>query len=150
MSIFNLFFESNYKSRARRDQRSVGTSFKNLVSPFNSYGKCFSCDGLGYKTFDCKSCGGTGDYSGTCSLCERSGTFAIPSKPCYSCHGRGVFRNTKCLRCSGSGERQVASVVPCKKCSGIGTFSASCKKCSGCGHLTISCRKCSGSGWHRF
>lgn len=150
MSIFNFFFGSDYKSRARRDQRSIGTSFKNLVSPFNSYGKCFNCGGSGNKTFDCKSCGGSGAYSGTCSLCEGSGTYAIPSKSCFSCHGSGYFKNNNCLRCGGTGERQAASIVPCRKCSGAGTFYASCKKCTGCGNFTVPCRKCSGSGWYRF
>ncbi len=150
MGIFNLLFGGSYSNRARRDQRSFGTSFKNVTSPFNSYGTCFSCEGSGKKTFDCKPCDGTGTHHGTCNLCNGSGLFEIAAKPCNSCQGSDFRYGKTCTRCSGTGEYKPAINVPCKKCSGAGSFSAPCKRCEGSGDFEVTCSKCSGSGWHRF
>lgn len=150
MSLFGFLFGNSYSNRARRDQHCFGTSLKNLVSPVNSYGSCFGCEGSGTKTFDCKPCDGTGVFTGTCRTCNGAGTKTIPAKPCFACHGSRLFKGSKCIRCGGTGEYKPATTVPCRKCSGTGTFTATCSRCEGSGDFQVTCRKCGGSGWHRF
>lgn len=150
MSLFDFLFGNNYSRRARRDQRGLGTSLKNFISPINHYGTCFSCEGSGSKSFTCSCCEGTGEYCGTCNSCKGTGVFSIAAKPCLTCHGRGMVHSSKCRRCGGTGEYRPAQTESCRRCGGEGTFSASCSKCGGSGSFEVSCRKCGGSGWHRF
>ena len=150
MSLLSFLFGSSYKQRAKRDQSRLGTRFKNAISPFNSYGTCFSCSGSGRKTFDCRGCGGSGTYTGTCKSCEGTGTRTLPAKPCLTCEGSGKVRGSMCRRCSGTGTFRDELTVTCKRCSGTGSFSATCQKCGGSGDRDVTCKKCSGSGWHRF
>jgi DnaJ-class molecular chaperone len=145
----DLIFGPSYSTRARRDQSSCGTSFKNFISPINSYGTCFSCDGSGKKTLDCSVCDSTGTFHGTCRSCSGSGLFTVPEKPCPNCQGSGLFGRHPCRRCSGQGRLAPLS-FECKKCEGSGAYSSTCKKCGGSGDFDVSCRKCGGSGWHRF
>ena len=72
--------DSNYSSRAKRDQDGFGTSFKNLISPINSYGTCFSCDGSGKKTLDCKVCEGSGEFSKVLAFLQQLRELACPVK----------------------------------------------------------------------
>lgn len=147
--LTNLIFGPSYSARARRDQRSFGTSFKNLISPVNSYGKCFSCEGSGTRILVCRACDSTGTHRGTCRNCWGTGRWTLPEKSCPTCLGSGLFGKHQCRRCSGQG--RLASISSdCKRCQGDGTFSCACKKCEGDGEFEVSCRKCDGSGWHRF
>ena len=150
MGFFDALFGGGYSRRARRDQHSFGTSLKNMVSPINTYGTCFSCDGSGTRTFDCGGCDGTGTYNGTCRACDGTGTHSYPAKPCFTCNGTGYVAGNACRRCAGSGEHRPAIVAECRKCSGTGKFSAVCSRCSGTGDIDVTCRKCGGSGWYRF
>lgn len=150
MGIFSLLFGSGYSRRARRDQRSFGTSVKNLISPINHYGTCFSCDGTGTRTFDCHGCGGTGRFTGTCRTCRGAGLFTYAAKPCFRCHQTGFFNRNLCRHCQGTGEYRPAQTVSCQRCAGSGEFTTTCRRCDGDGEVEVSCHKCGGSGWHRF
>lgn len=143
-----LFERNNYSHRAKRDQNRVRTTFKNCISPINSYGTCFSCNGSGKKTFDCKKCDSTGTFTGTCRNCEGTGIFKLPAKPCLSCQSTGTRNSKSCNRCNGTGN--YIKEVECRRCSGKGTFTVPCSKCDGSGDFEVDCRKCGGSGWHRF
>jgi DnaJ-class molecular chaperone len=150
MSLFGLLFGTSYSNRARRDQYRPSTSIKNFISPINSYGTCFSCDGSGKKTFECKPCDGTGEFSGDCRLCDGTGTYDLPAKPCFTCQSTGLVRGSKCFRCGGTGQHKPALSLPCRKCCGTGSFTSTCNRCSGSGDFCVTCKKCGGSGWHRF
>jgi DnaJ-class molecular chaperone len=150
MGLFGFLFGDDYGNRARRDQYRLNTVGKNLISPINSYGTCFGCEGSGRKTLDCKICNGTGTYSGACKRCAGAGTLSLAAKPCFGCQGTGRIQNHKCNRCKGTGQHKPAIIVTCNKCSGKGRISGTCHKCSGRGQFTVTCRKCGGSGWHRF
>lgn len=149
LGLFNFLFGTSYSSRAKRDQRGLGTTFKNLISPINNYGTCFSCNGSGAKTLDCSLCDGTGTHHGACNRCNGTGTFKFPARSCPTCTGTGLFGIYRCRRCAGVGLQPPSSAV-CNKCHGSGAYSAMCKKCEGAGEFKVSCRKCGGSGWHRF
>ena len=145
-----LLGRSNYRNRARRDQRKFGTKFKNAYSPINDYGTCFTCDGSGLVKLNCWRCNGTGTYEGRCSPCDGSGNFELQREgPCYQCNQTGKFRGNQCQKCTGTGVYRWSKTVVCNKCEGTGDFSASCKRCS-CGTIERSCNKCGGTGWHRF
>ncbi|MGO9200723.1 MAG: hypothetical protein ACLQM8_09305 [Limisphaerales bacterium] len=175
MSVLGFFFGDSYHHRAQRDQWRPSTAAKNVISPINSYGTCFSCDGAGTRTLDCRCCdgsgsktldcrcGGTGSVTLDCRLCSGSGKLTLPARPCFTCQGSGRYAHGKCRRCRGTGchkpECTVACrrcggkgsfSVSCRKCDGRGSFSVTCRKCSGQGTFTVACRKCGGSGWHQF
>jgi len=150
MGLLKKLFGSSYSSRAWRDQRHVGTTVKNLISPINDYGTCFKCEGTGTITLECKVCQGKGEYEGQCNYCNGTGTIQLEAKQCFACAGSGKHNGQTCLRCSGTGNFKPAVSRPCHKCQGSGRFSASCRKCEGKGSFSVTCRKCNGSGWHKF
>ena len=148
--FFHALFHNSDSRRARRDQRSLRTSVKNMISPINHYGTCFGCNGTGNRTFDCRACGGDGRYTGTCRTCSGSGLFTYAARPCFRCNGTGLINGTLCRNCGGTGQYRAEQTVACRKCGGLGQFSASCHRCSGSGEVGVTCRKCGGSGWHKF
>lgn len=150
MGLIKFLFSNDYKHRSQRDQYKPHVMAKNIISPINDYGTCFSCNGTGSKTLTCRSCNGTGSHTGTCNKCHGSGRIHLKAKPCFNCDGIGYKHGRVCKRCGGSGEFKPATTVVCNKCSGTGRFYSSCRKCSGLGSFTVTCRKCGGSGWHRF
>lgn len=150
MGLFSILFGSNYSRRARRDQRTIRTSFKNFISPINRYGTCFGCSGSGRRTFDCGPCHGTGTFAATCRTCGGSGTFTYGARPCFTCDGTGIREGQSCRRCAGTGEHKPSKTVTCKKCNGAGQVTSTCRRCDGTGDFSLTCRKCGGSGWHRF
>lgn len=150
MSLLGRLFGTSYRNRAWRDQHTLGTGLKNLISPVNHYGTCFGCNGSGRRTFDCGGCGGTGVHTGTCNKCHGSGTYTHLAKPCFRCEGTGHFRGHLCRNCAGTGIHKPAVTVPCRGCHGSGTYSATCRRCDGTGDFDVTCKKCGGSGWHRF
>lgn len=150
VGLFTTLFGSGYRHRARRDQWMPGTVLKNLISPVNAYGTCFSCRGSGARTLDCRACDGTGKFSGDCRTCAGTGSFSHPAKPCFTCDGTGSVQGVSCRRCAGTGVFKPAQTTPCRKCGGTGHFSATCNRCDGSGEFEVSCHKCAGSGWHRF
>jgi DnaJ-class molecular chaperone len=151
MSLFGFIFGDSYRDRAQRDQWSPGTMGKNFISPINSYGTCFACDGSGSRTLECRCCSGTGRLDWACRKCEGTGHIQFPAQPCFPCHGtgRGLCGNA-CLRCHGTGIFKPAAAVTCDRCSGQGRLTPGCRKCDGAGSFTVSCRRCDGSGWHHF
>lgn len=80
-----------FGNRAKRDQYRPSTVAKNMISPINSYGHCFSCEGTGSKELTCRACHGTGTFN----LRGRHVT-------CRRCDGHGTFKVT-CRKCGGSG-----------------------------------------------
>ena len=148
--LLYALFSGGHSQRARRDQRTVRTSFKNLVSPINQYGTCFGCDGSGTRTFDCRVCAGAGLYTGTCRTCGGSGLFTHAAKPCFKCSGTGQFHGMHCLNCGGTGEYRSERTTQCLKCDGSGKFERTCRRCDGHGTVDLTCHKCGGSGWHKF
>jgi DnaJ-class molecular chaperone len=142
--------KAKFRDRARSDQGGFWTSAKNKVSPVNSYGTCFKCEGAGKVTLSCKPCNGTGTFKGSCRKCEGTGTFTIPAKTCLTCEGSGQVYGKPCRKCTGTGIFLPARDVPCAKCEGRGKFSSSCSKCGGSGNFNVTCKKCDGSGWHKF
>lgn len=150
MGIIGLLFGTSYRNRARRDNYRPRTVFKNLISPINNYGTCFSCNGSGKKEFSCRVCRGSGKYKGECQHCEGSGIYTIPAKPCFTCQGTGRYGQYICKKCQGTGEFKPIMKLDCRWCSGAGEFSSTCKKCGGNGSFSVTCKKCSGSGWHRY
>lgn len=103
MGLLGFLFGNSYSNRARRDQHSFGTSLKNLVSPVNSYGTCFSCEGSGTKTFDCKPCDGTGVFTGTCRTCNGAGTKTIPRSLACRAMAAGFSRVQSASAVAGQG-----------------------------------------------
>jgi DnaJ-class molecular chaperone len=154
MSLFGLIFDllrsPGYPRRARRDQRRWSTQIRNAISPINSYGTCFSCNGRGKKSLSCGGCGGSGIFTGSCNSCKGTGIFKIPAKPCKACEGKSIHVRSTCRRCSGTGIFRPAIDLPCRRCQGKGTFTQTCRRCSGSGCWDATCLKCGGSGWHRF
>lgn len=150
MGLFDFFFGDSHRAKAQRDQWRPSVIGKNLISPINAYGTCFSCAGSGSKTLECRACTGTGTHQGQCRGCQGTGRFELPAKPCFTCEGTGQKFGTRCLKCEGTGNFKPAVSQPCRKCEGKGTFSATCRKCNGRGSFAVTCRKCEGSGWHKF
>ena len=176
MGVFGFFFGNDNSNRARRDQWRPSVVGKNVISPINDYGTCFSCEGSGHKTLVCKPCDGSGKrtltckpcvgsgkFTGTCRACSGRGTIEHQAHQCFVCHGAGKVGNNPCRRCKGLGHVKPAVTEQCRACSGSGHFTAGCKKCggsgsftltcnkcSGIGSFTVTCRKCEGSGWHKF
>lgn len=176
MGLFTALFGSSYRHRARRDQNGLGTLLKNAISPLNSYGTCFSCNGsgaheLGCRTcdgggqvqFDCRSCSGDGVRKGACMTCSGTGNFVRPAQPCFRCGGSGRVGAIACSRCGGNGQHREARTELCRRCYGVGRYEAQCRRCVGRGKVTFECsrcegsgkrsfecRKCGGGGWHKF
>ena len=150
MGILKRLFGDGDSDRAWRDQWKPGTIGKNLISPVNHYGTCFSCEGSGIRSLCCHACGGTGKYSGACRGCNGTGQHHFAAQSCYACRGAGTILGTQCLKCNGTGIYRPASTVACKKCSGTGKFEATCRKCQGNASWSEVCRKCNGTGWHKF
>lgn len=139
-----------FEARVERDQDKFWTRAKNKVSPINSYGTCFKCEGSGSITLDCKICKGSGTFKGACKKCSGSGEFTIPARTCLTCDGSGDFHGRVCRKCNGSGVFRAERTVTCNQCDGRGSFSSECNKCGGAGTFRVSCKKCGGSGWYRF
>lgn len=150
LGLFKFLFGQDNRSKAQRDQWRPSTVGKNIISPINDYGTCFSCEGSGSKTLQCGACNGTGTHTGQCRGCQGTGRFELPAKPCFNCEGTGQKFGKPCRKCEGTGNFKPAISQPCKKCSGTGRFSATCRKCDGRGSFTVTCKKCGGSGWHKF
>lgn len=148
--MFNFLFKQDTKSKAKRDQYRPSTIGKNLISPINDYGTCFSCDGTGRRTLECKVCNGIGYHVGQCRACQGSGEYYLPAMKCFECLGTGTKYGKKCPRCQATGDFKPCITKECRNCSGTGRYSATCRKCSGSCHFTVECRKCGGSGWYRF
>lgn len=144
------YAKEKYKARARKDQGGFWTSAKNKVSPVNSYGTCFKCEGAGKVTLTCKICEGSGTYKGSCRKCNGTGTYTIPEKRCLTCEGTGSVHGKPCRNCAATGVYLPARDVPCAKCDARGTLSSTCNKCGGAGTFKVTCKKCGGSGWHKF
>lgn len=150
MGIFQFFFGGGHRPKTQRDQWRPSVFGKNLISPVNQYGTCFSCGGSGSRTLQCGACNGTGTHTGECRGCHGSGRFELPAKPCFTCEGTGQKFGKPCRRCDGSGNFKPAISKLCTRCNGTGRFSDSCKKCDCRGSFTVTCKKCGGSGWHKF
>lgn len=150
VGLFQFFFGQTTSDRARRDQYRPGTIGKNLISPINDYGTCFSCDGRGTRTLKCRPCSVRGEWTGVCRCCYGSGRLDRPEQKCFGCDGTGVFRDRACRCCGGTGVFKPAQSRTCPKCDGTGTYRRTCPKCNGSGDFTVTCRKCGGSGWYRF
>lgn len=148
--MFDFLFGNNHRARAQRDQWRPTVIGKNLISPINDYGTCFSCQGGGSRSLNCNACSNSGTHSRQCPRCCGAGEIKFDAKPCFACSGSGQKWGNSCRRCEGSGTFKPAALVPCKKCCGAGQLSDQCRRCSGLGCITVSCRKCGGSGWHKF
>jgi DnaJ-class molecular chaperone len=149
MGLFSLLFGTSHKARAQRDQWKPRVFGKNIISPINSYGTCFSCNSTGKKVLDCRPCQGRGRFK--CRRCARSGVAHLPAQTCFGCNGSGRHSSgSACRRCSGSGAFPRATTKACKCSTEEGRKSLVCRKCAGTGTFTVTCRKCEGSGWHRF
>jgi DnaJ-class molecular chaperone len=149
MNLLRFFFSNDHAPRAARDQWRPSVVGKNIISPINDYGTCFSCEGSGQRIFDCRACDGKGAFN--CRFCPGDGHCQVPAKSCYGCHGTGCIASGKaCVRCAGSGIFEQARVVICRCTTNEGKKKLTCRKCDGSGSYTVSCRKCAGSGWHRF
>lgn len=144
------YAKEKFKARSRDDQYKFSTGVKNKISPINTYGTCFKCEGAGKVVLTCKPCGGSGTFSGACGKCSGSGVFTIPERSCLTCKGSGLIHGRSCMKCAGTGAFRQARSVPCDKCDGRGQFSATCNRCGGNGTFKVTCRKCSGTGWHKF
>lgn len=149
MGLWNIVFGNDHSARAERDQYRPSVIGKNLISPINSYGTCFGCEGAGTRTLTCNGCGGSGSRSVECRGCAGSGRFERPAKPCFRCNGTGSHQEKPCPKCNGSGVFQAAINAPCNRCSGTGQLTSSCRRCSGAGTFTVTCKRCEGSGWHK-
>jgi hypothetical protein len=150
MGLFGFLFGNSHRDRAQRDQWRPSVVGKNLISPINDYGTCFSCEGSGSRILECRACTGSGSHAGQCRGCQGSGRFERRAQHCFTCRGTGKKFNSRCGRCDGTGEFKPAISRDCRTCSGTGKFSATCNKCDGAGRFTVTCRKCDGSGWHKF
>jgi DnaJ-class molecular chaperone len=150
MGIFKFFFGDDNRSRAQRDQWRPSVVGKNLISPINDYGTCFSCDGTGSRTLECRACDGTGTHSAVCRGCGGTGRFERSAQQCFTCQGSGQKFGSPCRKCGGTGQFKPAISEPCRKCGGGGRLSSTCRKCNGAGRFTVTCRKCGGTGWHKF
>lgn len=150
MGLLDFFLGDSYRAKAQRDQWRPSVIGKNLISPINSYGSCFSCKGTGSKKLECRACRASGTHTGECRGCHGTGRFELPAKPCFTCEGSGRKFGNPCRKCQGTGNFKAAASQACKKCNGTGRFSATCRKCSGQGSLTVTCKKCDGTGWHKF
>lgn len=150
LGMFKFIFGQDTKSRAQRDQYRPTTVGKNMISPINDYGTCFSCEGTGTKTLECRACNATGTHRGQCRKCKGTGHFELPAKPCYTCNGSGKVHGNECRRCNGTGNFKAAVSQLCRKCEGSGDFTATCRKCDGVGTFKVTCKKCEGSGWFKF
>ena len=150
MGMFNFLFGESHRAKAQRDQWRPSVVGKNLISPINDYGTCFSCEGKGTKNLECRACQGTGTHTGECRGCRGTGRFELPSQACFPCEGTGQKFGSICNKCRGTGNFKPAVSQACRKCNGAGHFSATCRKCSGSGSFTATCKKCDGSGWHKF
>lgn len=149
MGLFSLLFGTSHKARAQRDQWKPRVAGKNLISPINSYGTCFSCNGSGRRVLDCRPCDGRGSFK--CRRCSGNGVMHIPTKRCLACHGNGRSGSgSACRRCAGTGVFEPARTKSCSCASAEGKQKLRCRKCHGSGNFTVSCRKCEGTGWHRF
>lgn len=149
MGLFGFIFGNSNKDKSSRDRYRPSVILKNAISPLNTYGTCFACDGSGAKVLDCRACDGTGTHAGQCRSCRGSGRFERPAQQCFGCNGSGAQRGHACARCKGSGVFKPAISEPCRKCNGTGRFQETCRKCEGRGHSTVPCSKCDGSGWHK-
>ena len=151
MGIYKFLFGNSYRDRARRDSYRPSVVGKNFISPLNSYGTCFGCEGTGIRAFECRRCSGEGSLSRTCWKCDGEGIIELPAQQCFGCKGSGRRNGMCCERCSGSGDYKLARNVDCKKCSGAGSLApTNCRKCSGVGIVAVACKRCEGSGWHKF
>lgn len=150
MGIFGKLFGETHSNRAWRDQWRPSTMGKNMISPINDYGHCFSCEGTGQKTLTCRACGGSGRHERTCLCCQGSGIITKEAKKRFACQGKGRVRGKKCIKCSGTGVFRKKEEIVCSKCSGNGVIYSTCRKCEGSGAFTVPCKKCNGTGWYRF
>ena len=128
MGLYGFLFGDSNRDRAQRDQWRPSVVGKNLISPINSYGTCFSCEGSGSRTLECRVCNGSGKYTGQCHGCQGSGRFERPAQMCFACDGTGQKLGVPCRRCNGTGEFTAAVSQPCSKCDGTGHFSSNCRK----------------------
>jgi DnaJ-class molecular chaperone len=149
MGLFRFLFGRDTRSRARRDAWRPAVVGKNLVSPVNTYGTCFGCDGTGWRNVACRTCDGSGEYRGECRACRGTGRFERPARPCLACRGADSGPGPPCRQCSGTGQHRPAVSEACRRCAGAGRFVASCQKCCGTGRLIVACRRCGGSGWFK-
>ncbi|MDB5387694.1 MAG: DnaJ central domain protein [Planctomycetaceae bacterium] len=150
MGLFGFIFGDGNKERAQRDQWSPSVVGKNLISPVNSYGTCFSCEGTGSRRLKCGACEGTGAHPSQCRQCRGSGLFERPAQPCFRCSGTGSSWNKPCSKCNGSGIFKPALSQPCRTCAASGKISHPCRRCEGGGDFVVECKKCDGSGWFKF
>lgn len=150
MGIIRKLFGGRYSERAWRDQWRPSTVGKNLVSPINDYGHCFSCEGAGERLLECRGCRGTGVYSGDCRKCNGTGVFVLEARECWCCRGSGAVNGTPCRKCMGDGLFKPQKQFECLGCGGTGLYTAGCRRCGGDGSIKVTCRKCEGTGWHKF
>jgi len=141
MGLFKFLFGDSNRDRARRAAYRPGVIAKNLISPINDYGTCFTCEGSGRRTLDCRVCHGSGQFSGRCRACQGTGKFERPAQACFACHGAGQIQGVTCTRCKGTGAYEPAVSKPCDKCQGSGDYSTPCRKCTGAGRFTMECKK---------
>ena len=150
MGMFEFIFGKGDRAKAKRDQWRPSVIGKNLISPVNDYGTCFSCNGAGSINLECRNCHGTGTHSAQCRGCQGTGQFQLLAKFCFACKGIGQNFGKTCQRCGGTGIYKQAVSQDCKKCDGVGKHSITCKKCHETGKFKVTCKKCGGSGWHKF
>lgn len=140
------------RRRAQKDSYNRTYSF---FSGSPNKGTCFSCNGTGSKTVDCRGCSGTGLFSRACNGCNGTGLFTSQAKPCFACNGTGKFHPHRllkgveapmCRKCSGTGIFKATTHSVCTRCHGSGNQSKSCNRCNGTGRVKLECKKCSGKG----
>jgi DnaJ-class molecular chaperone len=80
LGLLEFLFGTSIKVRAQRDQYWSSVIGKNLISPINDHGTCFTCDGTGQRTLACRACGGSGMHEGNCQHCQASGQIEKPHR----------------------------------------------------------------------
>lgn len=150
MGLFGFLFGDNRRERAQRNQWAPSVIGKNLISPVNTYGTCFACNGSGSRTLTCNACQGTGKHAAKCHRCQGTGVFERPAQLCFRCSGTGLIDGKSCAKCLGSGHFKAPLTEACRSCNGNGSQANDCRRCQGAGNFTVTCKKCDGSGWFKF
>jgi DnaJ-class molecular chaperone len=150
MGLLEFIFGDGYRERAQRNQWSPSVIGKNLISPVNSYGTCFSCEGSGSRRLTCGPCQGIGTHSAQCRQCRGSGLFERRAQPCFRCSGTGSSWDKPREKCEGSGHFKPPLSQPFRICNATGSICHPCRRCESRGDFVDTCKRCDGSGWFKF